>query len=116
MSKHLLELKNGVGLCSVPMWRGGYPAGCCCKPAYGEQKPCETYERLDGTTARRDGGYDGYVPDLACVKHGGPTKEESLNLCQFCANEFATCVSSPKFGCGKGNDNVYDCDGYKEKP
>lgn len=35
-SKHHKELdKNGIGKCSVPMWRNGMPAGFCDKTAYG---------------------------------------------------------------------------------
>jgi len=33
IQKHHKELTNGVGKCSVPMWRGGLPAGFCDQPA-----------------------------------------------------------------------------------
>ena len=59
LSKHHLELENGEGKCSVPMWRGGIPAGFCDKPAYGEQE------------AGQD-RYKGYCGGLACYGHGGP--------------------------------------------
>lgn len=59
--KHHKELTDGVGKCSVPMWMRGCPAGFCDKPAFGEQ-----------TTVGKQ-QYDGYVPGLACVHHGGPT-------------------------------------------
>lgn len=61
------------GKCSCPMWMGGLPSGQCDAPAWGKYIPGET--RRDGWTGqvfRVDGGYDGYVPDLACPKHGGP--------------------------------------------
>jgi hypothetical protein len=96
------------------MWMMGCPAGFCDEPAYGEPVPCKRYKKYDGTSFRADGRYDGYVPGLACVGHGGPTKESMLNLCAFCQKEFATCVSEPKFGTGKGNDNIYDCSEYAE--
>ena len=35
------------------------------------------------------------------------------NLCRTCQNEFAECRTNLKFGDGFGNDNVYECDGYK---
>lgn len=78
LSKHHKELNaEGVGKCSVPMWSGGAPSGFCDEPAYGMPLPRE-YVR-DGYTGRRiylDGGYDGYVPALACPCHGGPKKHE----------------------------------------
>lgn len=40
--------------------------------------------------------------------------EKDLHLCETCRYEFATCDSSPKFGTGYGNDNVYECDTYLE--
>lgn len=62
-SKHHEELINGVGKCSVPMWRFGLPAGFCDEPAYG--KPTKEGRQL----------YSGYVPYLACPGHGGPAKD-----------------------------------------
>ena len=41
--------------------------------------------------------------------------EKNLHLCDKCSNHFATCKSNPKFGCGKGNDNVYECDAFALK-
>lgn len=52
--------ENGEGLCSVPMWQGGCPAGFCDEVAYG--KPTKDGKRW----------YAGYVPGLACPTHGGP--------------------------------------------
>ena len=63
------------GKCSVPMWRDGCPAGYCDKPAYG--KPTESrryWSYVHNRYVREDNKYDGYVPDLACVGHGGPEK------------------------------------------
>lgn len=37
------------------------------------------------------------------------TKEEALDLCSYCKEEFAECNGDPKFDIGKGNDNVYEC-------
>lgn len=58
--KDHLELTDGVGRCSVPMWRNGLPAGFCNELAYGEPTP-------EGKLR-----YTGYVPGLACFGHGGP--------------------------------------------
>jgi len=55
-----MELTDGVGKCSVPMWCNGLPAGFCDEPAYGEPTK-------DGKLR-----YSGYVPGLACYSHGGP--------------------------------------------
>lgn len=60
--EHHKKLVNGTGKCSVPMWAGGCPAGFCDELAYGEPT---------GDGKRR---YDGYVPFLACLRHGGPLK------------------------------------------
>lgn len=39
--------------------------------------------------------------------------KSTMNLCRYCIYEFAECEDSiPKFGNGKGNDNVYDCDKF----
>lgn len=54
-----MELTDGVGKCSVPMWIAGLPAGFCDGAAYGEPEG-------------RFNSYDGYVPGLACYSHGGP--------------------------------------------
>lgn len=71
--KHHHELTNGVGKCSVPMWQMGCPAGFCDAPAYGERPPCNRiWSHVHGRYIRTDFKYDGYVPGLACVAHGGP--------------------------------------------
>ena len=40
--------------------------------------------------------------------------KSTVNLCRNCVHEFAECTdSTPQFGNGKGNDNVYDCDKFE---
>ena len=67
---HLRVDETGVGKCSVPMWCMGVPDGFCDEPAYGPQLP----------GAR----YDGYVPGLACKKHGGPAPRHFGDPCIRC--------------------------------
>lgn len=75
LSKWHEELTDGVGKCSVPMWRMGLPAGFCDEPAYGNYIPGETFRNgWTGERQRFDGKYTGYVPALACPNHGGPEK------------------------------------------
>lgn len=70
-------LKDGVGRCSVPMWRWGVPAGFCDEPAYGVRLPCKEWRNAyTGEMVRDDGRYSGYVPGLACPTHGGPRGPE----------------------------------------
>lgn len=60
-AKHKQLDKNGLGICSVPIWvYPGVPAGFCDELAYGEQTE----------PGRRR--YEHYVPGLACYGHGGP--------------------------------------------
>ena len=40
------------------------------------------------------------------------TRDGRETLCKTCTLSFATCKSNPKFGNGKGNDNVVSCDKY----
>lgn len=113
LSKHNQELTNGVGKCSVPMWMCGMPAGFCDKEAYSKRPPSKTWWNYAANQQMRsDRRYNGYVPSLACPMHGGEKKEKVLNLCDFCTNHFAECKSEPKFGTGKGNDNVFECDTF----
>jgi hypothetical protein len=115
LSNSNMKLVNGVGKCSVPMWIMGCPAGFCDEEAYSE-RPEPPYYYKDGRTGQRRRGdcrYDGYVPALACPAHGGMTKEEALNLCDYCKKHIAECKSNPKFGTGKGHDNVYECDAFE---
>ena len=58
MNDHHKELTDGRGKCSVPMWRGGMPAGFCDNDAFGYPT--------------KNSRYRGYVPALACPGHGGP--------------------------------------------
>jgi hypothetical protein len=53
------------GKCSVPMWRGGMPAGFCDDPAFGEPLPKPKWWPKDDQV---------YVPFLACPGHGGPER------------------------------------------
>ena len=41
--------------------------------------------------------------------------KETLHLCDTCEHEFYNCKGNMKFGTGKGNDNVYECDAYANK-
>lgn len=80
LSKHHVELTNGVGKCSKPMWQGGLPAGFCDDPAYGR------------SNSRK---YSGYVPALACPNHGGPEAPQSSsddNSCGRCGHAPARCT------------------------
>lgn len=71
--RHKKLNEQGVGMCSVPMWRNGLPAGFCNNPAYGFRDP------------KRKRIYDGYVMYLACPGHGGPTVRVFMDGNQFCA-------------------------------
>ena len=112
LSNNHKELTNGVGKCSVPMWSGALPSGFCDNEAYSERPKGKEYQ-AHGTAYRLDGRYSGYVPALACPAHGGLKKEEVVNLCDFCTHHVSTCNSNPKFGIGKGNDNVFECESFK---
>jgi hypothetical protein len=52
-----------------------------------------------------DGGTDGEISGCNFFSH--------KNLCDTCKDCFASCVSSPIFGNGEGNDNVISCVDYK---
>jgi hypothetical protein len=109
MNRHE-NLVNGVGLCSVPMYRMGMPAGFCDNLAYSERPDSpQYYNYCSGSYQRKDGRYNGHVPGLACPCHGGEKKERALNLCSYCKKCLADCDGDPKFGNGKGCDNVYEC-------
>lgn len=84
-SKEHHELTNGIGKCSVPMWMGGAPCGFCDKPAYGVRPPSQLgRDAYTGRTFRLDFRYDGYVPGLACVAHGGPEPTHFGDPCVHC--------------------------------
>lgn len=65
-----------LGICSVPMWIGNMPAGCCGEKSYGRRPPSRMFRNYSqgGRFQREDLLYDGYVPDLACPAHGGPKR------------------------------------------
>lgn len=68
IGKRHRELVDGEGLCSVPMWCDGMPAGFCDAPAYGTPEAGqERYgEYINGKWS------EAYIPALACYAHGGP--------------------------------------------
>ncbi|KAA6329684.1 hypothetical protein EZS27_021532 [termite gut metagenome] len=110
------NLTNGVGKCSVPMWRCGMPAGFCDEPAYSTRPESREYMNYCAREYQRDDNrYNGYVPALACPVHGGERKEKVLNLCDYCTKCIADCDGDPVFGHGKGNDNVYGCNRVEYK-
>lgn len=82
--EHHHKLTNGVGKCSVPMWSSGSPDGFCDKPAFGEPERSPTYRNASGQEIRLDGRYNGYVPGLACVEHGGPQARHFGDPCVLC--------------------------------
>ena len=104
LNKHHEELdERGIGKCSVPMWGGmGMPAGFCDEPAYGKPDPCEVYCDRQGQRRKLRGGYDGYVPALACPAHGGPTSRVFMDGNAYCAvlPDFENIQESP---CGFGD-------------
>ena len=111
---HKVLNEKGEGKCSVPMWCGGMPSGFCDEPAYSNHKGGKYYDNpRTGDRIFLDGSYGGYVPALACPNHGGHKKEEVVNLCTNCNKNISTCDGKPKFGCGKGNDNVYECEQFE---
>lgn len=78
-SHHHKHLTDGVGKCSVPMWCNGAPAGFCDEPAYGEYIDGESFiVPRTGERIRFDGKYTGYVPFLACPRHGGPEEKQDV--------------------------------------
>ncbi len=70
LSKNHETLTNGVGKCSVPMWRMGAPAGFCDEPAYGPEQPGQ--RRYGDWVPSRGRWMAHYIPALACYHHGGP--------------------------------------------
>lgn len=89
---------EGIGKCSVPMWRMGLPAGFCDAPAYGEPPPSKRFMNYGaGEEQREDGRYSGYVPHLACGAHGGPPSRVFKDGNLWCAvfPEFTNLLESP---------------------
>jgi hypothetical protein len=83
--RHKKVDEQGRGLCSVPMWCNGLPAGFCDEDAYGNRDPKRKYI------------YDGYVMYLACPGHGGPTVRVFRDGDMFCAvrPDFVNLQESP---------------------
>ena len=84
LSKNHRELdEDGVGKCSVPMWRDGFPDGFCDALAYGPQ---EKGQRRYGEVSLAWGKwFDGYCSGLACYDHGGPKSRVFKDGNAFCA-------------------------------
>lgn len=98
----------GEGVCSVPMWMGGCPAGFCGEPAYGERPPSrEFWSYAQNTMVREDGRFDGYVPGLACRAHGGPRFRTFMDGDAWCAvmPDFINLQESPA-GFGKDKESA----------
>ena len=83
--KHKKVNEQGIGLCSVPMWCQGVPAGFCDNEAYGERLKSKSFRDNIGRLRRVDGRYSGYIPFLACPGHGGPKIRVFMDGDQFCA-------------------------------
>jgi len=84
--QHRTLNENGIGACSVPMWMGGAPCGFCDKEAYGEPPPSPRHMNYCTNRMQRDDcRYDGYVPALACIGHGGPHSRVFKDGDMWCA-------------------------------
>lgn len=86
MSKRHIELVDGVGCCSAPMWSNSCPAGFCEEPAYGYQEPGQTVYGTWGPGFNSEGRWmpggvfrPGYCGGLACPAHGGPKNKGEYN-------------------------------------
>lgn len=78
--------EHGIGKCSVPMRCMGMDAGHCDEPAYGKRPPFKGWtNRYTGERVRNDGKYNGYVPGLACPRHGGPDTRCFVDGNKWCA-------------------------------
>jgi hypothetical protein len=88
LEEHDDAIAGVLGLCSVPMWRSGLPAGICGKKAYGYRPPSRQWMNYaSGEMMRTDLKYNGYVPGLACSTHGGPdAKEVVMKGCSVCGS------------------------------
>ena len=89
---------DGRGRCSVPMWSMGCPSGFCGSEAYGNRLPTRMLRNYaSGGVYAEDGGYSGYVPALACPKHGGPKTRVFLDGDAWCAvhPDFVNLQESP---------------------
>jgi len=75
--EHNAAVAGALGVCSVPMWINGCPAGTCDRLAYGNRPPSRMWMNYSaGRMMREDLRYDGHVPGLACPMHGGPEGEQ----------------------------------------
>lgn len=94
--QHVKLGENGEGLCSVPMWQNGIPAGFCDKVAYGKPTTSKTFRDRDGKLRRIDGKYNGHVPGLACQAHGGPAHRlHKGDPCVYCGVPHNDVASGP---------------------
>jgi hypothetical protein len=86
-TRHRALDESGRGLCSVPMWNGfGHEAGFCDEEAYGRRPECKIYQNAwTGEPFREDGKFSGYVPGLACYRHGGPNERVFKDGPMWCA-------------------------------
>ncbi len=72
LSEHHKNLdENGIGKCSMPMWKNGFPNGFCNRPAYGE-----TVDERDPRAC---------FLGLMCPSHGGPETLVFKDGDQWCA-------------------------------
>ncbi len=72
-------MADDPGRCSCPMWHAsGFPAGYCCKDAFGPYIDGEKYVDGPNKGKRIDGKYSGWVPRLACPDHGGPERPDEM--------------------------------------
>lgn len=87
VSEHHRTLDDsGIGLCSVPMWMNGSPAGFCDRPAYGIPPHSPQHMNYCINEMQRDDlRYNGYVPALACIGHGGPRSRVFKDGNKYCA-------------------------------
>ena len=90
-TSHHIELVNGVGKCSVPMWCMGMPAGFCDAPAYGNPE-------------RGQRRYDGFVPALACHAHGGPAPRHFGDPCVHCGTPHDEVAPGPCLATKEGEE------------
>jgi hypothetical protein len=104
ISRNHEELDDtGTGLCSVPMWMGGSPCGFCDKPAYGKPPKSGRFFNYGAMEMQRnDNRYDGYVPALACIGHGGPRSRVFKDGDSFCA-VFPDFTNIQESDCGFGD-------------
>ncbi len=75
MTKSAYGFIKDAGPCSVAMWSGGLPSGCCGNDAYGVQiEGAMRYHAPKGYYVRDDNKFAGFAGGLACPVHSGPEK------------------------------------------